>query len=160
MSKQTTQYLSQAELNKLSQDPRNKIYQYTYDNPTRKFSVEEQKNHIQAIRDRYVQLLDKSSQTDEEIREQLKQENPTWEAFIENHERIFLACTTRTTPPEHILHLQYMMYVKEQQELGNVDPITAQQMVQNYLVDSFKTNQTLEQYKAQMKKEKENGLNK
>jgi hypothetical protein len=45
-----------------------------------------------------------------------------------------------------------MLYVREQLELGKIDQVTSQQMIQDYLVSQFKTGMSLEEYNKQNKK--------
>jgi hypothetical protein len=92
--------------------------------------------------------------SDIQIRKQIREENKNLDLFAENNGRIFDTCTSRESTPEHINHIKYMLYLREQKENGAIDETTSQQMIQEYLVSKFKTEKTLEQYKAELAKEK------
>ena len=148
-------YLSQNDISKLSDDPKNMVYTYTNDTPTALFTTELQKSYIKDIRNAY--LLDKKNnpnKNDEEIRQKLKDENKEWTLFSENNTRIFETCTNKESTQDHINHIKYMLYLREQQERGMIDESSAQAMIQDYLIAKFKSEKTLEQYKAEMAQEK------
>ena len=153
-SNQQPRFLNQSELENLSKDPRNRIYQYEYDTPTVSFTATQQKLAVAEIRAEYVQLC-KSNNDDDKIRAELKQ-NPKWNKFAENHDKTFELITNRNTPHDHLLHVNYMLYLREQQDIGNIDSTNANMMIQDYLVSKFKTEKTLDQYKQELKEEKEN----
>jgi hypothetical protein len=154
-SSSAPKYFNQNDINKLAEDPKNKVYTYTHDNPTAIFTIDQQKKHIQDIRNMYLQTRKNSPDlSDIQIRKQIREENKNLDLFAENNGRIFDTCTSRESTPEHINHIKYMLYLREQKENGAIDETTSQQMIQEYLVSKFKTEKTLEQYKAELAKEK------
>jgi hypothetical protein len=156
MATQKPTFLSHDELKKLSQDPKNRVYEYAYDAPTARFKAADQKQLIGDIRTAYIKVVSEHKDWDDvKIRTDLKAQNPLWGKFEENHTKTFETITDRNTPEEHMLHLRYMLYLREQQESGNLDAHTANAMVQDYLVSKFKTDKTLAQYKEEMKREQE-----
>jgi hypothetical protein len=148
--KNSPQLLNNFDLQKLAQDPKNKVYQYEYDTPTTRFTVQQQKQHINDIRSEFIRLHHLHQDwTDDQIRQEIKNQHTSWKSFSENLNKIFELITNRNTPNEHINHIKYMLYLKEQQNSGNISEATAQETIQNYLISQFKTGMTLEQYKRQ-----------
>ena len=154
-STSTPKYFNQKDIDKLSEDPKNKVYTYTHDNPTATFTLEQQKKYIQEIRNMYLQIKKNFPHlNDNQIRQQIKEENKNLNLFSENNSRIFDTCTSKDSTSEHINHIKYMLYLREQKENGAIDESMSQQMIQEYLISKFKTDKTLEQYKAELAKEK------
>lgn len=153
-SKQQTTYLTQDELKRLAKDPRNRVYQYTYDTPTQLFTAKDRELLMKEIRQAYVEIrTTKPDLNDEQLRELLYSTKEKWKLFADNHAKIFATLTSRETPDDHIMHLRYMAYLKVQEESGNLAPHLAQSMLQDYLVDKLKTGESLADYKKRMKKE-------
>lgn len=151
MNGKTPEYFNQKQLENLSKDPKNRVYTYVNDNPTAKFTIDEQKNYIIQIRNQYIKAREIDPKlSDNNIRSEIRK-NKNFDLFAENNGRIFDTLTSRTSTTEHINHIRYMLYIKEQQERGFVDDATAQNMIQDYLITAFKTNMSPEEYKAQLK---------
>ena len=141
------QIISSFDIEELSKDPKNQVYTFTNDTATATFNSNQQKQIINQLRSIYLELRKTHpDQEDYKIRDQIKKDYPLLAPFIENNTRIFETCTNRDSPEEHISHLKYMLYLREQQELGNLGQGKAQEMIQDYLLEQFKTNMTLEEY--------------
>lgn len=150
-STNTPEYLNQKQLEKLAQDPKNKVYTYVNDDPTARFTVNEQKRYTAQIRNEYTDLRQKfPDHTDKQLREEIRK-NKTLDLFAENNTRIFDLLTSRESKLDEINHIRYMLYLREQQELGNIDTAQAQAMIQDYLITAFKTNMTPKEYEEKMK---------
>ena len=151
----TPKYYNQFDISKIAEDPKNKVYTYVHDNPTAIFPVDQQKKYIQDIRLIYLKYRELNPEwSDVEIKNKIKEEHPNYNLFIQNNKRIFDVCTSRNSTEEHINHIKYMLYLREQKEHGFIDEVKSQQMIQDYLVAKFKTNMSLDEYKALMAKEK------
>lgn len=148
----TPELLNQEQLEKLSQDPKNRVYTYVHDNPTATFSVAQQKQCVASIRQQYVALrASEPLLSDAEARKRIR-ETSLLDAFAENNTRIFELLTSRQSSPDQVNHIRYMLYLREQKEEGTLDDATAQAMIQDYLVTAFKTNMTPQEYEASLKK--------
>jgi len=153
MNNRSPEYLNQKQLEQLAEDPKNRVYTYVNDEATAKYTVKEQKEHVNRIRHLYLALRSQHADwSDRKIREELRQTHAPLNLFAENNTRIFETLTTRDATPDSINHIKYMLYLKEQQELGHIDDVQAQSMIQDYLITAFKTNLTPQQYEAQMKR--------
>ena len=149
--KHTPEYLNQKQLEKLAEDPKNRVYTYINDEATAKFTVAEQKKYIQDIRSQYMNLRTLHPEwKDATIQDEIRKDTPT-NLFAENNTRIFELLTSRTSTQESINHIRYMLYLREQQEQGNIADHQAQSMIQDYLITAFKTNMTPKEYEAKMK---------
>jgi hypothetical protein len=73
-----------------------------------------------------------------------------YKRFAADHEKVVQTLCSHETPDSHIQHLRYMAYLRVQIEAGNIHEHEAHAMVQDYLVDKFKTNQTLEDYQKSL----------
>lgn len=155
-SSTTPQLLTQEEIAKLSQDPSNRVYQYQYDQPTKKYTSQEQKDMIIKIRTEYVKLVkEHPNEDDVQIRQRLKSQSTEFYDFWFNMTKVFDLFTHRNAKQEHLMHVNYMLYLREQLESGNLQDHEAQEAVQNYLVEQLKTGQSVAEYREQVKKEKE-----
>lgn len=149
--KHTPEYLNQQQLEKLAQDPKNRVYTYVNDEATAKFTVAEQKKYVQDIRSKYLEIRSQFPDLkDVTIQNELRKEKSI-DLFAENNTRIFELLTSRTSTQENINHIRYMLYLREQQEQGNIADHQAQSMIQDYLITAFKTNMTPKEYEAKMK---------
>ena len=150
-STNTPEYLNQKQLEKLAEDPKNKVYTYVNDEPTYRFTVSEQKRYTVEIRNEYTELRKKHPElSDVKLREEIRK-NKTLDLFAENNTRIFDLLTSRNSTTDELNHIRYMLYLREQQELGNIDTAQAQAMIQDYLITAFKTNMTPQEYEEKMK---------
>lgn len=148
------EYLNQKQLEKLAEDPKNRVYTYVNDEATATFTVTEQKQHISHIRNLYLTFRSKNADwSDYRIREEIRNNNKTLDSFAENNTRIFDTLTSRESTQDSINHIKYMLYLREQKELGNIDDIQAQSMIQDYLITAFKTNMTPKEYESKMKEQ-------
>ena len=168
-SSHSPQLFSQSQIEELSNDSRNEVYVYTNDDPTKIYTVEQQKRLIGQIRSAFLTMksLQQNEQNNEispsantslldcKIRQEMKKNNPEWALFAENNTRIFELCTNSKTTNDEMNHILYMLYLREQMENGVLTTHQAQEKIQDYLVSRLRTNMTLEEYKEQMKKEKE-----
>lgn len=150
----TPQFITKDHISKLAEDPKNIVYEYTHDEATVKYNSQQQKELFEYIRLQYLNLRQHHPDwSDIRIREEMvKTENI--KLFAENNGRIFDTCTSRDSTVDHLNHIRYMIYLRQQQELGNIDYATAQETVQNYLITQFKTNMSIQEYKEQLDKEK------
>lgn len=143
--------LNQQQLEKLSQDPKNRVYTYVHDAPSVRFTTEQQKRYVTQIRQRYLALREQQPEApDRRLRDELRADAAI-ASFADNNSRIFETLTARESTPDHINHLRYMLYLREQQERGFLTETEAQNMIQDYLVTAFKTNLTPREYEAQLK---------
>lgn len=148
------EYLNQKQLEQLAEDPKNRVYTYVNDEATATFTVTEQKQHISHIRNLYLTFRSKNADwSDYRIREEIRNNNKTLDSFAENNTRIFDTLTSRESTQDSINHIKYMLYLREQKELGNIDDIQAQSMIQDYLITVFKTNMTPKEYESKMKEQ-------
>lgn len=153
-SKKDTVFLSQSEIEKLSDDPKNRVYKYEYDDATQLYTSQEQKKFITSIRTQFQAMRDSDpTLSDREIQKQLRK-NTSIDKFAENNTKIFETCCKRETTDEQLNHIRYMLYLREQQERGAISEVTAQETIQNYLINSFRTDMTVDQYKQKMAEEK------
>ena len=141
-------------MQKLAEDEKNRVYTYVHDQPTVTYTAQQQKRLIAEIRVAYLKMQQESpTLSDDAIRAKIK-ENTDHAAFGENNPHIFQRCTDRNTTNDQLDILRYMLYVREQQESGHLSQAQADEIVQSNLLQRFKTNETLEQYKERMAKEK------
>jgi hypothetical protein len=148
------EYLNQKQLEQLAEDPKNRVYTYVNDEATATFTVTEQKQHINNIRTLYLALRSKNADwSDYRIREEIRNNNKTLDSFAENNTRIFDTLTSRESTQDSVNHIKYMLYLREQKELGNIDDIQAQSMIQDYLITVFKTNMNPKEYESKMKQQ-------
>jgi hypothetical protein len=156
MSKNTPTFLTNKDIEKLSEDPRNQVYRYENDNPTQTFTTQQQRVYITEIRKRYLELRATHEEwSDEVIRQNICKSNKILNSFAENNTKIFELFTCRDTTDDSMNHIQYMLYLKDQKDKGLLTESSAQEEIQKYLITQFKTDMTLEQYKEQMAKEKQ-----
>jgi hypothetical protein len=148
----TPEYLNQKQLEKLAEDPKNKVYTYVNDEATATFTVAEQKQHINHIRQLYLGLREKNPDwSDYRLREEIRNNHKILNSFAENNTRIFDTLTSKESTLDSVNHIRYMLYLRDQQEGGVIDGVQAQQMIQDYLITAFKTNMTPAQYEKMMK---------
>jgi hypothetical protein len=154
-SSRTPQLLNQDEVARLSEDPKNRVYQYIHDNPTQNYSAAEQKRYVAEIRNQYVEIRKQNPDwSDEKIQQHLRSTVTAYNNFADNNDRIFKLLTKRETTVDELGYIGYMLYLRDMQEQGAISEVQAQETIQNYLISKFKTNMTIEQYKAQMQREK------
>lgn len=152
-SSQTPEYFNQQELEKLAQDPKNQVYTYVNDEATAKFTAQQQRSLTTQIRNQYLQYRTVTpEQSDDDIRRSLKSDNNI-NLFAENNTRIFDTLTNRDSSQDHVNHIRYMIYLREQLENGSINEIMAQQMIQDYLVTAFRTGLTPAEYEKMQKKQ-------
>lgn len=153
-SKQETTYLNQNQLEELAKDPTNRIYEYTYDDPTHQFTPQERQELMKEVHENYLALRQEHpEEKDDEIRERLYTSNETWKKFADNHAKVFSTMTDREVPADHINHLRYMVYLRIEEAAGNIAPHMVQMMLQDYLVEKFKTGESLDSYKERLAEE-------
>lgn len=146
----TPEYLNQKQLEKLAADPKNRVYQYVNDEATAKFTVAQQKKFVVLIRKWFEEQRQlHPTWSDLQIREELKK-SPDMKLFAENNSRIFETLASRDATQDNLNHIRYMLYLREQQDMGVIDEMTAQNMIQDYLITAFKTNMTPAEYEAKM----------
>lgn len=151
---QKTTFLTHEELQNLSQDPKNKIYNYQYDEAKHRFTAPQRRVLIDEIRTSYVNLYSTNSdKNDNELREILYQKNKNFKHFAEDHARIFTILTNRESSNDYINHIRYMAYLKCEEESGNTTQSETQVKLQEYLLDKFKTGESLDAYKKRLSKE-------
>jgi hypothetical protein len=151
----TPQMYNQDEISRLAQDPKNMVYQYVHDNPTATFTVQQQKTILSRLRPLYLQLRTTYPDwSDEKLRDQIKNTDAELQSFADNNERTFQLFTKHDATDDQLNHIRYMLYLREMQAIGCISDIQAQETIQNYLIQAHKTNMSLEEYKAQVKKEK------
>ena len=112
-------------------------------NPVDKDEEKKYKMQIAEVKSRLHEL-------DGAGRKQIIESDELYKRFATDHEKVVYTLTSHTTSEDHVRHLRYMTYLQVEQEKGNIDAMSAHAMVQEYLVQQFKTNQTLDQYKKEM----------
>jgi len=148
----TPEYLNQKNLEELSRDPKNRVYTYVNDEATATFTIAEQKQHINHIRNLYLAMRSKNPDWSVyKIREEIRNNNKVLDSFAENNTRIFDTLTSHESTPDSVNHIKYMLYLREQKEWGNITDVQAQAMIQDYLLTAFKTNMSPKDYEAKMK---------
>lgn len=152
-----TEYLTKQQLESLAQDPSNIVYTYedtTSDaNATEKPS-DEVKDLMYFTRSQYLVLRERHPDyPDTWVRKQLTTSSVEMASFAQSHELIFNHITSATTPESHLRVLEYMLYVKKnQQQNSHVsnDDFFKKHILQ-YLAKVFNTGKTVEQYEQEKK---------
>jgi hypothetical protein len=147
----TNQYLSEDQIAKIAQDPKNIVYKYEHDQATTVYTAEQQTHYVNTIRHAYLQKRQQDSTwIDGKIRTAIRNEHKELHEFIKNNERIWLKLTDRATPDQEIKHIYFMIYVRLQMERG-LPKHQADALVQEYLVKNFNTGLSPQQYNEKMK---------
>lgn len=155
-SGEKTTYLSTRQLEELAADKKNLVYAYEHDKATRPYTSAEQARHIQDIRVAYVnEQLAHPQDSDDALCDRICDSKPEWKEFRTNHGKIVKTLCSRTTTPEQINIYRYMLYLRNLVETGKLSQQESDYYMQKHLVECFKTNMTLEQYKASLKTNKQ-----
>ena len=155
-SKSSPSILSTADVENLANDPRNLVYTYVHDEPTALFTSQQQIQMIQTIQCQYGDLRRNFPEaTDDELRAKIlatHSKNNQLKLFVDNNPKIWMLCTNRDTTSDELNHIRYMLYLRTMQEQGKINEAEAQQLIQTYLLEKFKTGMSLAEYKASKSK--------
>ena len=114
-----TQQIESSRIQSLAEDPRNIVYEYTHDQPTRKMEPEAQATSLRDIVASFDYLCRENSDAcDEQLRDQVMAGNKKLRLFQELYPLIFASITVRAKTPEMVLRLDKvrklsMMFIME-----------------------------------------------
>lgn len=140
------QMLSEERLRELAEDPTNIVYTYEYDTPDKPKAAPEVKVYYRKLKKVYARVCQEyPAWSDEAIRDHIRETNAQMKDFEQSHPAIFKALTDRTSKPEHLKHILYMVYLLEMVENKYLSQEEATEHAKAFLVDQFKRGAATEE---------------
>lgn len=148
--KTTTSMFTKEQIDKLSQNPQNRVYDYEFDQVDKVLTPGEVRDIARDIRAAYMDIKQaKPSAPDSEIRAFLLVSNPEWTAFAQtSHMRIFDYLTTLGCIMEH---LEFMLNLKIAEAETAMTEDKRMETFNNYFHKELDTGLTVEEYEKKMK---------
>jgi len=134
---QENKLYTKEQLTKLSEDPDNLVYEYTYDEPKNKKSssnVGDLYRELLELTNRYYTAHPSASSSDAE---EYVLMFPRWMDFRNSHPKIFQHILNRNKSREKDRLILYMIYVLSRQEKGELTPYEADMEIKRFLMTTF-----------------------
>lgn len=148
LSSRTTN-LTKSQLDKLTEDPKNLVYDYTHDQVERVKSVEEVKYLIQGVRQEYLTLrANQPDLCDRACRRQLTQDSTSFADFAKTHPLMFERITNRDATEQDFQIMFAHLRLRALVESGRMSHEEATQKVNLLVLEHCKTGMTYDQWKA------------
>jgi len=139
-----------SQLDKLTQNSNNEVYEYQYDSVDRVKSVAEVKTLMKTLRLAYLKLRETDPELcDNAIRRKILEDNVTMQDFKKTHPKIFELFANRKSEPKDFEIILYQLNIRLNVENGTIPQEEGTRLVQLYLYEKFKTGKTYEQYQAE-----------
>ena len=150
------QMLSEKRLQELSKDPANIVYTYEYDTPEKPKAAPEVKVYYRRLKGIYTKIRrEYPGWDDSAVRDHVRETDAEMKDFEQSHPAIFKALTDRTSKPEHLQHILYMVYLLEMVENGRITKENATEHAKAFLVEQFKRGEATEE---EIKRAKADGM--
>lgn len=152
--------LTDQNLQRLAQNPENKVYQYVDDPEDAKrprLGADDMRDYVKAIRKEYLRLRRVHPDwNDETIRNVIYKAKAKWNYFGKYYSQFFAMVTMREFETlqgpkamDVMKHVFQMIFIMKQMEVGMYTKQQADALIQRYFLEHFKTTKSLEQLKAE-----------
>ena len=147
-----TTSLTKDELDSISKDPKNVMYEYTCDKVSRVKSVDEVKYLLRETKKEYDSVLSKNKEfCDNRIRRELMETFPQLADFSKTHPLFFKMVTDRNSTSRDYQIAFMHLNLRREVELGNISHEEATQKMNMMVLEQCKTGQSYEDYQKNKK---------